>query len=133
MSNDLTGSLERLTHAFVQNVLAAIRGASLEDLADVSSAGGAGSTRGKAPSASRPARSRAPAGRIRRSPEDLERGIAKVVAVVKAAGKSGMRSEAIQKATGLTRRQTPLVLRKAVATKALRRKGAKRSTVYFAE
>jgi len=51
---------------------------------------------------------------------------------VKASKTAGVRSEEIQKATGLSRKEIPLIIKKALQAKSIRRKGAKRATRYFA-
>jgi hypothetical protein len=92
----------------------------------------------------RPAKSAAPAapaataprkgkgGRLaRRSPEELEKVIALVVAALKGS-KGGLRSEQLQTALKLDKKEITGPLNQALAGKKITKKGQKRSTTYFA-
>ena len=67
----------------------------------------------------------------RRTREDIAKALASVVALVKTK-KSGLRSEQIQKALKLDKREMPRVLHEGVAKKVLKKKGQKRATTYSA-
>jgi hypothetical protein len=54
------------------------------------------------------------------------------VTALKATKGKGLRSEQIQKSLGLDKRELPRVLRTGIAKKALKSKGQKRATIYFA-
>jgi hypothetical protein len=134
----LRSALTDLASRFASDVLAAIRSASLDDLLaeqGVSARGGPGrSSRTKAaPVAARATTPQAKGGRLgRRSPADIEKTLAIVVSALKATRGKGLRSEQIQIALRLDKRELPRVLRTGIAKKAIRSKGQKRATVYFA-
>lgn len=142
MPNSLRSTLDSLAQTFANGVLAAIRTASLQDLlAESGSAGGARSRppRAKAvatggggqPAPARGAR-KARKGRLaRRSPADIAKVLTQIVGLLKSK-KTGLRSEEIQKALKLDKRETPRVLKEGLSKKALKRKGQKRATVYSA-
>jgi hypothetical protein len=139
MPTSLRSTLDTLAQTFASGVLAAIRGASIEDL--LTESGGA-VRRG-------PARRRAQSGGgggqpdplkmprkwtdrlARRSPADIGKTLAQVVALVKTK-KTGLRSEEIRKALKLDVREVPRVLKQGLSLKKLRAKGQKRATTYFA-
>ena len=127
----LRAALNDLAASFANDVLAAIRGASLQDLhAD----GGVGSSRRGRPrgaaTTSRPARRSG--GRLaRRSPAEIAGLIDKVRGLLRGK-KSGLRSEEIQAALKLDRRELPRVLGTGLESKKLRKVGQKRATRYFA-
>ncbi len=125
----LRAQLNDLAQSFAQSVLAAIRGASLEDLQAEGGAPrrGPGRPRGSAPA-------EAKAGRLhRRTPEEIAKALDKVVAAIKATKGKGMNAEEIKTALKLDRRELPRVLREGLASNKLRSKGAKRATRYFAK
>ena len=145
MANSLKSTLDSLAQTFAANVLAAIRGASLQELLS-EAGGGAGAGRGRRTrSARRAARASAgvhaaaPAvsggrrgGRLaRRSPADIAGVLGKVVTLLKGK-KDGLRSEEIQRALRLDKRELPRVLKTGLGGKKLRSKGQKRATRYFA-
>lgn len=132
----LRTTLDALAKSFASDVLAAIRGASLAEL----TGGGGSSPRPRAardgedrvtrtrPGRTKPARS----GRLaRRSPEDIARSLASIVALVKK-NKGGLRSEQIRAALKLDKRELPRVLAEGLKKRALKSKGQKRATTYFA-
>jgi hypothetical protein len=136
--SSLRSSLQDLAAKFYQDVLAAIRGASLEELLREEAGGGRAPRPSRAP---RVPAARAPAARpsarkagrlARRSQADIDKTLALVVTALKATKGKGLRSEQIQKALDLDKRELPRVLRTGVAKKALRSKGQKRATIYFA-
>ena len=140
MSN-LRSALAALADDFASSVLAAVRDASLDDLLGEMSGApprrGPGRPRGSSAPASAPAAPRSPAatrkptGRLpRRSPEEIARTLTQVVAIVKKS--TGMRSEEIQKALKLDKREVPRVLFEGLRSKKLKKKGQKRATIYSA-
>jgi hypothetical protein len=133
--SSLRDALHDLAQRFASEVLAAIRSASIEDLHAAGGGTTAGNPRRSRPTATTPPRARdnAEAGRLgRRSPADIDRTLGLVVNALKATRGKGLRSEQIQRALELDKRELPRVLRTGIATKKLRSKGQKRATVYFA-
>jgi hypothetical protein len=129
----LRSALDSLAQSFANGVLAAIRGASLDDLLAEGGAPrrGPGRPRGGGTRVGNPKRTKG--GRLaRRSAEDIAKTLAQIVALVKN-HKAGMRSEDIRKALRLDVREVPRVLAEALKGKNLRKKGEKRATVYFAK
>jgi hypothetical protein len=137
---DLHSELTALANSFANAVLAAIRSASLQDL--MAESGAAAPVRAAGRRARTPAAPPAPAPRAtravkpgarlaRRSPADIEKALDRVVTALKAAKERGLRSEEIQKAAGLERRELPRVLKSGLAKKVLRSKGQKRATTYY--
>jgi hypothetical protein len=129
----LRSSLSTLADSFANDVLQAIRGASLEEF--LGDAGG-GSRRGPGRPAKTSAAPRArKSGRLaRRSPEQIAKALDQVIALVKGK-KDGLRAEQIKKALGMDRREVPRVLQvlqEGLSTKKLKSKGRKRATTYTA-
>lgn len=147
-TNSLRSALDDLASNFAAAVLAAIRGASLEELV-----GGGSSTasaprrpvgrprktvQAKAsapratpakPAAAKPAKTKG--GRLaRRTPEDVAKTLAAVVSLLKTK-KDGLRSEQIRASLKLDKREMPRVLGDGLAKKVLKSKGQKRATSYF--
>ncbi len=130
---NLRSELSALADTFANSVLAAIRTASIEDL--LAESGGAarkGPARPGGTTTGSPKAKRTNGGRLaRRSPEDIAKALAQVVALVKKS-KTGMRAEEIRKELDLDVREMPRVLREGVAKKALKSKGQKRAPTYSA-
>jgi Fic family protein len=79
-----------------------------------------------------PAKAAGKPGRLpRRSPADIAKTLAKVVALVKS-DSGGLRAEQIRERLGVTQKEMPRVLKEGLSTKALKSKGVKRSTTYTA-
>jgi len=128
----LRSSLQSLADSFASSVLAAIRGANLEELL-----GEGGARRGpgrppKSTSATAPSRPRKSRRLARRSAADIAKALDRVVALVKAAKNTGLRAEQIRVALAMQAKEMPRVLGEGLATKKLRAKGNKRATTYFA-
>ncbi len=135
----LRSSLNDLASSFADSVLAAIRGASLDELLSESDGGapkrGPGRPKGATnvvkPTASALPRS-AKGGRLpRRSGEDIAKLLGEIIAVVKK-HKDGLRAEQIRAELGLQAKEMPRILKEGLATKKLKAKGQKRATTYFA-
>ena len=127
-SSSLRSTLDSLAQSFANGVLAAIRGASLDDL--LAESGGAQRAPGR-PRGSSTAKTKS--GRLaRRSDDDIAKVLDTVVKVVKATKGKGMRSEEIRKQLGLDVREVPRVLKAGLKSKKLKAKGHKRATVYTA-
>lgn len=137
---NLRTTLDTLAASFAANVLAAIRGASLQELL-VESGGaprrGPGRPRGGGTTAGNPgpraaALKKGKGGRLaRRSPADIARALDAVVILVRKSAK-GLRSEEIRKALKLDVREVPRVLKEGLAKKKLKSRGQKRATTYTA-
>jgi hypothetical protein len=134
----LRSSLSDLASAFADSVLAAIRGASLDELLAESGAPakrGPGRPKGAvtgARKASPASGRRSKSGRLpRRSAEDIAAELGKIVALVKK-NKEGLRAEQIRVELGLQAKELPRILKEGLASKSLKSKGQKRATTYFA-
>ncbi len=132
----LRSQLTELAQTFVESVLVAMKGTSVEEFLHARTDGHratavpARSGSGRATLPSRPGRPKP--GRLpRRSPEDIARVLDLVTKLVKSHPK-GMRAEEIRKKLGLDVREMPRILKDGVAKKKLKSKGQKRATTYFA-
>jgi|SRR5580704_9928551 hypothetical protein len=138
--SSLNSQLESLAHSFVNDVITAIRGSSLQELVGP----GAGKSTGRSSRAVTPGgggqpdplsvpAKRGKAGRLkRRSPEEIEALLGKIVLLVKT-HKDGMRAEEIRSKLGLEAKEMPRVLKEGLKKKKLSSKGQKRATTYFAK
>ncbi len=143
----LRSELHDLAAKFASDVLAAIRSASVDDILAESDRSSV--RRGRAQPAARRAMTDRAASAIleatpavdqaklrgrrltRRSAGDIAKRLGDVVTTLRATRGKGMRSEEIQKALKLDKRELPRVLKHGLATKKLRSKGQKRATRYF--
>lgn len=126
----LRDKLQNLAHSFADQVFDAIRSASIDELTAVSGSGQASGKRQYKPSLvlRSPTRPRSAGGRLaRRSPDDIEAVLGRVVAALKV---GPMRAEEIVKSLGVDKRELPRVIKRGLESKAIRRKGQKRATVY---
>lgn len=118
--------LQDLASSFADDVLAAIRTASIDELTGTKDGRHAATARrgtgGGNPGAAN--------GRLaRRSPEDIEKTLGLVVAALKV---GAMRAEEIKTKLGIDKRELPRVLAHGLQTKKLKKKGQKRATTYSA-
>jgi hypothetical protein len=129
----LRDRLTDLAQSFADEVIAALRGASLDDFLSERGARQFGARRlerGRNQQA-RP-RPVAKPGRLRRrSPEEIARAVDLVAKLVKSRPR-GMRAEEVRKTLGLDVREMPRILTEGLVKKKLRSKGQKRATTYFA-
>jgi hypothetical protein len=126
-STSLRSHLSDLAQSFADSVLAAIRGASLDDLVAESGRSAVGGR--EIPTPFRKAKG----GRLaRRSPEQIAKTLDRVVGAVKASKGKGLRAEEIRKTLDLDVREVPRVLKEGLRTRKLTAKGQKRATTYFA-
>ncbi len=138
MATALHSQLQHLAASFADSVLAAIRGASLEELLAESgshrvSHGTAQGFRKPGPAVAARVSPGKNTGRLRRrSPEEIAKTVDQVVALVKK-HKGGLRAEQIRVELGLQAKEMPRVLKEGVAAKKLASKGQKRATTYFAK
>jgi hypothetical protein len=134
MPSRLRSNLAVLAQSFANAVLAAIRGASLEELLAESGGGvrrGPGRPRRSGTTSAAPS-SRRSSGRLaRRSPEQIAKALDQVVALVKGK-KDGLRAEQIRAALKMESKEMPRVLKEGLAKKKLKARGQKRATTYSA-
>jgi hypothetical protein len=136
MANNIRSALDSLAHAFASAVLAAIRGASIEDLLTESGGPlrpGPGRRHQRGSGAGNPAKARKTrSGRLaRRSAEEIANALDQVVALVNQS-KTWLRSEEIRKTLNLDVREMPRILKTGIQSKKLKAKGQKRATTYSA-
>jgi hypothetical protein len=137
---NLRSQLNTLAATFANQIMAALQGASLQELVS----GGAGERVGKgrratgitvgdrepAPLSTPPTR-KGKNGRLpRRSAEEIAATLNKVVLLVKTQ-KNGLRAEEIRSKLGLLPKEMPRILKEGISTKKLTSKGQKRATTYF--
>jgi len=135
MPTSLQSTLNELAASFTEGVLRAIRSTSLNELVSANGqvrpsgrAARAGAAATSSPS-KRPGRS---SGRLpRRSAEDIAAALGQVVSLVKK-HREGMRAEQIRSQLGLQAKEMPRILKEGLEKKALKSKGQKRATTYFA-
>jgi len=133
---NLQSQLHDMASSFAEAVLHAIRSASLQELlhpasgnarnARVGASAGLPKPDGGSPDHRRPSRRLA-----RRSSEDIAKQLGRVVTLVKA-HKAGLRAEQIRSKLGMQSKEMPRVLKEGLTNKALKSKGQKRATTYFA-
>ncbi|HEX4446444.1 MAG TPA: hypothetical protein VH044_06910 [Polyangiaceae bacterium] len=139
----LKSSLQSLAASFAEDVVRAIQGASLQELLGEV----AGSRARRGPAAPAPAAApasepdgpraaRAPVlsrkGRLkRRSADDIAATLGSIVSLLKQ-NPAGLRAEQIRAQLSMLAKELPRPLAEGLASKALRKKGQKRATVYFA-
>jgi hypothetical protein len=121
MVSTLRMTLKEIAATFAEGLLEAVRNASLDDIVSLA----------RETSSSRPARAKSAGTRHRRSEEDIAATAANILALVKTK-KAGLRAEAIRAELGIAQKHWELPLARALATKKLRKSGAKRATTYFA-
>ncbi|MGZ6067066.1 MAG: hypothetical protein ACXWVM_32005 [Polyangiales bacterium] len=140
---DLRSAIATLAEDFASSVVAALRGASLDEISEL--AGGAvarPSVRGKrattsprttaaAPSTAAARLPRLGKGGKQRSAADFETIVGAIVTLLQQ-HTEGLRAEQIQKELGLSKKDTPRPLLLALGAKKIRKKGERRSTTYFA-
>ncbi|MGD0674941.1 MAG: hypothetical protein ABSC94_05945 [Polyangiaceae bacterium] len=133
MADSLRSQINALATSFANDILGAIRRASLDDLRVETSIPARSHSAAvvevkSAPRVARPSAS----GRLpRRSSEDILELLNQIVAVVKKS-KTGLRAEQIRSELSLQSKELPRVLKEGLALKKLKSKGQKRATTYFA-
>jgi hypothetical protein len=127
MPSALRQRLNELASSFASNVLQAIRSASLDDVL-AESGGRRGTPRAVAKGAGPRRSERLP----RRSSEDIERMIDRIVGLLRK-HPEGMRAEDIRQHLGIEAKELPRPLKQAVASGRLGKSGHKRATTYFLE
>jgi hypothetical protein len=135
MSSPLQSAIAKLANDFANQVLAAVRSASLEEVLGASATVRAGARvpAGKpvaAAAAPKPA-AKTKGGRLaRRSSEDILAVVQSIVALLKQT--PGLRSEQIQKTLGLASNEIPRPIQIGLEKGLLRKQGDRRATKYFA-
>ncbi len=134
MPSSLSAQLTTLASRFAEQVLDAIKSASLQELVGAKGSAANGRPAQARPTATLPEKARVkPSGRLaRRSPEEIAKAVDKIVLLVKT-HKEGMRAEEIRSRLGLLPKEMPRILKAGVAAKKLSSKGQKRATTYFAK
>ena len=133
----LRSRLDALAANFAKEILAALQGASLQELLSPGAAATVGNGRPRAPLAKAAATTlpKAPrsSGRLRRrSAEEIQAMLNKIVLLVKT-HKEGMRAEEIRSKLGMQAKEMPRILKEGISAKKLSSKGQKRATTYFAK
>ena len=125
----LKTTLEGLASDFASQVLDALRGASLDELLEVSRSGGG---RRAARTGNVPARRRGKGGRLgRRTQAELDAMLDSIVALLDKNPK-GMRAEDIRASLGVEAKELPRPLAEGLSNGSLKKTGQKRATTYFA-
>jgi hypothetical protein len=128
--------IQDLAASFVDQVVNAIRGSSLQELL---SPGGRevgngrkvrSTTEDAAPATSKSPR--APGRLPRRSPDEIKAGLGAIVGLLQK-HREGLRAEQIRSNLGLQSKEMPRILKEGISTRVLRSKGQKRATTYFAK
>lgn len=134
MSTSLRNRLNELASSFASNVLAAIRGASLDELVtDSSGANGRSAPRAASRAAVASPGPRRRGGRLpRRSAGDIAGVIEQIVTLLKN-NPAGLRAEQIREELGLQAKELPRPLKEALDSGRLTKSGQKRATTYFAK
>ncbi len=136
----LRSQLNSLASSFADSVLQAIKGASIEELLAEGNvrAGGNGRAARSAPKTAPRATSAAAKGprssrRLpRRSAEDIQQSLEEVSGLLKK-HPDGLRAEQIRAELGMEAKEMPRILKQGLSSKALKSKGQKRATTYFAK
>lgn len=110
--------------AFANSIVAALKGARIDELVSMRREGGTPTGR------TAPVRTRKGGRLARRSVDDITTTIDAIVALVKK-HPQGLRSEEIRATLGLDRRELPRPLADGLRSGALTKKGEKRATIYL--
>jgi hypothetical protein len=145
----LQSQLDSLARSFAEQIVDVIRGSSLHELSaggsatagngrssdhptSFSSSAAARSAVSKATQTPAPNQARANGRLPRRSADEIQAMLGKVVVLVKK-HKDGLRAEEIRTNLGMLSKEMPRILKEGVSTKKLSTKGQKRATTYFAK
>ena len=135
-SDQLKQSLAQLAERFADDLLSAIRAATVDELVDgrAPAASPRPSMRAPAPKAPRRASAARPTkgiNRVRRGADEIQEIIDSIVKLLKKNPK-GLRAEHVRDELGIDPKDLVRPIREALDQKAIRKKGEKRATVYFA-
>jgi hypothetical protein len=143
----LKSQLDSLAHSFAERIVEVIRSASIHELSVTgtvgdgrtsnrptafASSGAARRAVSKATSAPAPKPVRANGRLPRRSADEIQAMLDKIVGLVKK-NKEGLRAEEIRANLGMQAKEMPRILKEGVSTKKLTTRGQKRATTYFAK
>jgi hypothetical protein len=127
---NLEKTIAELAAKFAGGVLHAIRGASLEEiLSSKTHESAPRKAEQKAPGRARP--SEAPKFRVRRTAEDIDGMVERIVVALKAAPE-GLRAKQLRERLRVERNELPKPIMAALASKRVSKQGEKRGTTYFA-
>jgi hypothetical protein len=140
--SSLRSSLNELASTFASSILAAVRGASLDELVGKTDSvvrrgpgrppkAKAAPTAATAPTAPTMSKGRKSGRLPRRSADDITKALDQVVALVRK-HKGGLRAEQIRASLGMEAKEMPRILKEGLAKKKLKSKGQKRATTYTA-
>ena len=141
-SDTLQSQLQNLARSFAEQVVEAIRGTSLHELIGAKDGGsevgngrrarvvaGGGTPTPLSASPKKASKN----GRLpRRSATDIQAALGQIVGLLKKHSE-GLRAEQIRKELGMMPKEMPRVLKEGLSKKALRSKGQKRATTYYAK
>jgi hypothetical protein len=125
---NLQSQLHDLASSFADAVLQAVRTVTLQEL---QSSGSRNAQNGTPASVATAGRSRSSRRLPRRSVQDIAEQLGRVVGLVKT-HKAGLRAEQIRTMLGMQSKEMPRILKEGLSSKALKSKGHKRATTYFA-
>jgi hypothetical protein len=131
----LRSQLDAIASTFANQIMAALRGASLQELVGSQGDGRSGRAAGGGgmPDPLSVPKRQGKNGRLgRRSAEEIAKSLDKIVLLVKT-HKNGMRAEEIRSKLGMQPKEMPRILKEGIAKKKLSTKGQKRATTYFAK
>ncbi len=136
----LRSQLDALAANFASQIIAALQGASLQELVSADggrkAAGNGPRSRATEGGGGQPDPLRTPRGKNgrlpRRSAADIAKTLDKIVLLVKTQ-KNGLRAEEIRSKLGMQAKEMPRILKQGLAAKKLTSKGHKRATTYFAK
>jgi len=140
MSASLRDTISRLASEFAAGVLGTIRGSSLEEiLSETSGAERRGPGRPRktpvegaaAPVVARPARGRSKGGRLGRRSAKALAHVVDAIASLLSSHPKGLRAEQIRAQLGLSAKEMPRPIAKALASRRITKTGEKRATTYF--
>jgi len=125
--SDLKATLEKLAADFAQAAVAAIQGASLDDIAGIASSNPRAASAPHGRRAARPTRR----GRLhRRSAVDIGKVMDAIVALL-GKHKGGLRAEEIRAKLGVSKKELPRPIAEGLSAGKLKKRGEKRATTYF--
>jgi hypothetical protein len=139
----LQSQLQNLARSFAEQVVEAIRGTSLHELIGAKDGGSevgngrrarvvAGGGGMPDPLSASPKKASKNGRLPRRSANDIQAALGQIVGLLKKHSE-GLRAEQIRKELGMMPKEMPRVLKEGLSKKALRSKGQKRATTYYAK
>lgn len=138
---NLKSTVETLANDFARNLLAALRGMSIDEIVSVTGGGVPGARRGPgrppraagaAAAAASPRARRGKGGRLARRSIDEIASMVETIAALLAKKPEGLRAEQIRAELGVDAKELPRPLADGVKAGRFSKKGQKRATTYFA-